>query len=538
MLKTPKLPPFSLAQLFMLTWLVGIWCAIWFHPSGQARPLLSDPISDWSVELADQLPRVVVSDCREVRVIDFNTGKLLFTRALSPVRGVAMRERWWTWPDAWNHYESVSGLSSFEAPAFAPSHFSDGRCFALQGRDFTGRYMAAYIFDMETGKSVQWRGKNTSANLGDSWSSGRNIGLRVGDGSTLGRGMFEQIVPSENGDSHALRNERSKADYVDICRPEVSSDFVCRIYYEEVAEDVAFNSDSSEGVISTAYVAVCDKDSIAHFDRGLRTRQSLDWPFGELEIIEEPEHRGNPPLLVFNRYRSLPDRLGVEADKVGWNIRKNQITGVPLRAQQVRACGDRLFVHDEDDSLYWIDCQSGARTYLIFPPRPSWIRTLHFAAWLLAWTIVARPKREGDFTRRFGYLLFAATTLALLPPSLCRFNLPNIDSGDHWLFAFACLVPLLVGVIVAIVRRSASFPALLVAILAFGLFASSWAYWSCEIRWGQQSSHLTEAINSLSTCLNSPKTDFIGPWRVGATKPDDTTHIEFRDKLQSTEVEP
>lgn len=519
-------PKYSLAQLLMLTWLVGLWCAIWFHPSGKARRLFSPPASNWSVEFAERLPRIVISDCNRVRVFDFVTGEKLFEQSITPVRGASMRKRWWSWPVAWNGDvdETFPGV----APNFWPSHFGDGRSFVLKAGDFTGQYMVAYIIDIDTGECLEWRGKNTPANLGDSWSSGKDIGVRVGDGSVLGRDIHDLLRNNRNSQ---VQEERLTGSYVNTWKPEISEWFVKRIRYGEMEPQTTDIGDTKQGQWVFASDFICDKDWLGLYKHGLQSRQPFHWPFDSLEVIERAEHSGDPPLVICYRYRSFPNRLGVDTSTIGWRLDSGQITVAPADAQEVRSCGDRLFVHDFDDSLYWIDCASGVRTYLVPPPRANWFRTLHFGLWIVAWAAIVRPKGDDDHTRRFGYLLFGTTILALLPPSLARFDLGELRAEQHWLLAFACLTSLFVGFIVAAWRRSVSAPVLLVVALALALFGTSWVFWSGEKRYGRTETLAAEAISTLSADFESQIAEPFRRWPIGSPKSQHRGSLEFRDRI-------
>jgi hypothetical protein len=544
-------PPFSLAQIFVLIWLVAIWCAAWFHPSGAVRPIFQKPDANWSVELGepeDGFPRVAIADEKQVRAIDYTSGEILFSKTLPPLRGPSLRSEWWTWPDVVNTFGYRYNFAAGTSDIYHPVLF-DGRSFGLRGSDFTDKYHAAYIFDIETGRTAQWRGEKTSSNGGTSSRSAGNFRLALGEGvagpssesssestgnisldlANGGTLWLEFPKPKSSSTSQPLSDSTS-SDYITAWPASISYGFVARADFGDVEPNSFGLGTQRDRLIAYSSSLIYAPECLAIYASPSEERQPYTWPFERLELFDLAKRDvtlGNE--IIGNRYRSFPDRLGIEAESVVWNLKAGRLATLPPITKDIRMGSDRAFVHAVDNSLYWLDLDSGKRTYLIGPTSQDWLRPLHFLLWLVAWYFVSRPKREGDYTRRLGYVLFATTILALMPPSLDRFHIGHMNLDQHWLFALACLVCLAIATAIAVLRKAASISVLVTALLAFGFLGYSWILWSGEVRFAQKEPLVFQAIKSLKEDFSSNEIDFLRPWRFGASKPSEQSSIRVRD---------
>ncbi len=528
-----RFPPFSLGQLLVLTWLAAIGCSIWFHRSGRVQSLFQPETIPWNVDICDEAPRVALANSNQLRVVDIHSGETIFERELPKVKATGLRRNWFDWPRAWNYYSY--GGDFLNEPLYHPTLSFDGNLIAVQATSFDRQDSVVQIFEVSTGRKVHWRGAHESKNGGTFQSGTRNgcanMGVKIGDGREL------ILEASSNQQKKLTVDDRVRPPHgqVAIWQPSLSSDFVIRFSYDEGMLGTSGQSNPGGPVLFHPTSGIYDRDWMQLYDQDVKARLQFSWPFGDLAYFDmyDSYPQQQFPIITGVRYRSRPDRLGCMIDTIAWDLREGKIFLAPIDAEHLRPCGDRLFVHESNDSSYWQDLQTGARTYLVGPPTNAWFRTIHFAAWAIAWTLATKPKHEADYSRRFGYFLFITMILILIPPSLDRLHIGHMDRLHQWMFVGAGLLALFAGSLAAAIRRSVSAPLLISAFLTFGLLASAWIGWGVEVPWETPvKPPFKEAYQSLVDDWKASETDFFRPWRFGAPKPDNTTHIEFRDKAR------
>lgn len=180
------------------------------------------------------------------------------------------------------------------------------------------------------------------------------------------------------------------------------------------------------------------------------------WPFDKGDTFALECEVAGEAAVVGTLGHSVTEAPRTEFRTVYWDLRSGKT--LPLRTGTVAARQfDRRLLASTQDSAYWVDLHSGKTTTVLDVGKKRHPVTAYaLSVWSLVWVWLVRPTRAGDFSRSFAILLAVLVLAAITSPYWKSLPSLGVEDVGEWIVSGAFLLALGVLVCVATLWRRAS----------------------------------------------------------------------------------
>ena len=509
----------------------AIFLSLWLAPHAKGRLLFVAAPPACVVNLGNSRPIAAIVEGNAYKILDCQTQKVLNVGQIKHRLSLPQISGIWDWPgvlpngyyegeNPWHPYGCTSRFTAFSA---------DDRFLVIRSSITESPISAITLVETTTGKELTWIGEQTTQYF-------EEIKFKPDSATIYSHGkeaaQLKATPPFESPLTAKMNLDVSGlavwcTDWNDYER-RVS------LYRVDRSDELDVKA-ALLGPTKSKLLIWQDPDAIQLQDA--RSGEPMELPktfdnvntrIGVEDVIEDSS------FAIIHCESAQPDRLETEYQQFCWNVIDGSALEFPYWHSDARQVGQKMLVQSYEKELFWFDLNSGARENIFSPWRYNFGREAVMLAWGGVWWFLVKPARPQDRSRTFGYLLAICTIIAIAPPYFPIFSPHGLAQGYHWLLSIAALIPILMAALAAAIRRTVSIPLLAFAFLSLGFLLLAWGH-----RGGLDSSEngrlALRAWHNLPLQESDEEPDFFRPWRFGAPKPDNLVHIEFRDKLQTTE---